>query len=269
VSGVTPVPRRVDPSPFDLVPEQARGSAAALCIHGLTGTPYEVRPLGEAIAEAGVRAVGVLLPGHNSSPEMLARTTCDDWVTAVREAHRRLAAEHDQVFVVGLSLGGLLGLLLASREPVAGVAAIGSPLRLALPIPLLVGVVKRFVPMLEKRLGSDIRDPEARVRHPGYRQMPLASVHELVRLQARVRGALPSVTAPALIAHGAHDRTARPADARRIHDALGSRDRTLLMLEQSAHVVPVDHDGPRLAEAVAAFVSERVRDQKMLADAED
>ena len=37
----------VDPAPFDLAGE---GPAAALCLHGLTGTPYEVRPLGEAIA---------------------------------------------------------------------------------------------------------------------------------------------------------------------------------------------------------------------------
>jgi carboxylesterase len=261
MSSAAEIPRPVDPAPFDLVPDDADGRAVALCIHGLTGTPYEVRPLGEAIAASGVRAVGLLLPGHNSSPDMLARTTHDDWLTAVRQARQRLATEHDRVFVVGLSLGGLLALSVAAAEPVAGVVAVGTPLRLALPIPLLVPVVKRVVPMLTKREGSDIRDAEARARHPGYRQMPLASVHELMRLQARVRGALGSVTAPALIAHGAHDRTARPADARRIHDALGSTDRELLILERSAHVVPVDVDGPRLAERVAAFVRDRSRDQ--------
>ena len=60
----------VDPSPFDLI---GGGSAAVLCLHGLTGTPYEVRPLGEALARAGIRAVGPALPGHNETPDRLAR----------------------------------------------------------------------------------------------------------------------------------------------------------------------------------------------------
>lgn len=261
------LPRPVDPSPFDLAPTATDGRTVALCVHGLTGTPYEVRPLGEAIAAAGVRAVGILLPGHNSSPEMLARTTHDDWLTAVRHAHARLASEHERVYVVGLSLGGLLALALAASAPVAGVVAVGTPLRLTLPIPLLVPLVKHVMPMLKKRDGSDIRDPAARVRHPGYRQMPLASIHELVRLQTRVRGMLAGVTAPALIAHGAQDRTAHPSNARRIHEALGSAERELLMLENSAHVVPVDHDGHLLAERVAAFVTRIDGAQTARADA--
>ena len=37
----------VDFSPFDLPGDS---DAGALCLHGLTGTPYEVRPLAEALA---------------------------------------------------------------------------------------------------------------------------------------------------------------------------------------------------------------------------
>lgn len=248
----------VDPAPFDLLPERAAGRAAALCIHGLTGTPYEVRPLGEALAEVGVRAVGLLLPGHGSTPETLAQTTHADWFASARMAFRRLAEDHDRVFVVGLSLGGLLTLKLAASEPVAGVVAIGTPLRLAQPIPLLVPVIKYVMPMLPKRGGSDIRDDAARARHPGYRKMPLRSVHELIRLQSSVRDSLEKVTAPALIAHGVHDHTANPADAERIFQAIGSTDRELHMLEDSAHVVPVDFDGALLSRSVASFVSKRL-----------
>lgn len=49
----------VDPDAFDLRPpaEEANG-AAALCLHGLTGTPFEVRPVAEALVARGVRALG-------------------------------------------------------------------------------------------------------------------------------------------------------------------------------------------------------------------
>lgn len=256
---VKPGPHFVDAGPYDLQPDSPVPGVAALCVHGLSGTPYEVRPLAEAIAARGIRARGILLPGHGTTPETLARTGRDAWVTAVRDAYRRLKTEHERVFVVGLSLGGLLTLDLASREAVTGIVVVGTPLQLGAPVPQMVPLLKYVMPMLRKRGGSDIRDAEARARHPGYSVMPLASVHELVRLQAEVRSRLGSITAPALIAHGALDRTANPADAARIHAAIASGDRGLLMLADSGHVVPVDHDGARLAEHVAEFVSSRAR----------
>jgi carboxylesterase len=60
----------IDSSAFDL---PGGGRAAALCLHGLTGTPYEVRSLGVAFAASGIRAFGPALPGHNETPERLAR----------------------------------------------------------------------------------------------------------------------------------------------------------------------------------------------------
>ena len=129
---------------------------------------------------------------------------------------------------------------------------IATPLALRFPIPQLVPLAKRALRFLPKR-GSDIRDPVARARHPSLQVMPLASVHELMRLQQRVRRALPRIESPILIAHGVHDATANPQDARTIEASVSSRVRELLILEDSAHIVPVDHDGARLAEAVSAF----------------
>ena len=65
------------------------------------------------------------------------------------------------------------------------------------------------------------------------------------------------MTAPILVAHGAHDTTAQPGDARVILDEVASGVREFVMLESSAHVVPVDRDGPRLALSVAEFFARR------------
>jgi carboxylesterase len=243
---------RVDPSPFDL-PGDGRG--AALCLHGLTGTPYEVRPVGEALARRGIGARGPALPGHNETPERLAQVTHTAWLEAARSHLRELRAASERVFVVGLSMGGLLALDLAAAEPVDGVIVIGTPLRLHHPLAWLIPLVKYVRPMQPKPQGSDICDAAARERHPSYDVMPLHAVHELQRLQRRVRSRLAQVTAPILVAHGAHDQSARPADARRIHAGVSSRVRELIFFESSAHVVPVDFDGPRLAEAAGEFLA--------------
>lgn len=246
----------VDTSPFDLCsdgrPEDAL--AAALCLHGLTGTPYEVRPLAEAVAERGIRARGPLLPGHGSTPEALAILPRGAWLSAVCEEYRGLRKQHERVFLVGLSLGGLLALALAEAEPVDALVVVGTPLAFRQPIPLVVPLLKRIVPTLEKKTGSDIRDPEAHARHPSYSRMPLASVHELIRLQRVVRGGLSRITAPTLIAHGSHDTTAHPRDAERIHREVSSEVKQLMFLSNSAHVVPVDFDGAELSQAVADFL---------------
>ena len=242
----------VDTAPFDL-PGSSR--AAALCLHGLTGTPYEVRPLGEALSQAGIRAVGPALPGHNETPQSLARVRYQQWLESARVQLMGLRDRHEVVFVVGLSMGGLLSLALASEERVDAAVTVGTPLRLSQPLATFMPLLKYLVPFPRKRGGSDICDPAARRRHPSYEVMPLAAVRQLQHLQRLVRGALGRVTAPLLVAHGAHDATADPADSKEILDRAGSRESEYLILEDSAHVVPVDRDGPRLAAAIVDFLT--------------
>ena len=243
---------RVDTAPFDL---PGSGRAAALCLHGLTGTPYEVRPLGEALSQAGIRAVGPALPGHNETPQSLAKVRYQQWLESARVQLRGLRDRHEVVFVVGLSMGGLLTLALASEERVDAAVTVGTPLRLSQPLATFMPLLKYLVPFPRKREGSNICDPAARLRHPSYEVMPLAAVRQLQHLQRLVRGALERVTAPLLVAHGAHDATADPADSKEIFDRVGSQEREHLILEDSAHVVPVDRDGPRLAAASVDFLT--------------
>lgn len=251
----------VDASAFDLAPRGGRAPAAVLCLHGLSGTPYEVRALGEACAARGLAAVGPLLPGHGGAPAELAAVSSPAvWLEAARAEVKRLRARHAQVFVAGLSMGGLLALALAADALVDALAVVGVPLRFSLPVRVAVPIVWRFRPYLPKRNGSDIVDAAARARHPSMPVMPLRAVHQLLRLQRVVRAALPRIEAPILVAHGAHDRTARPADARAILCRVESREREWIECKGSGHVVPVDVDGPMLAEAVATFFLRRAHD---------
>lgn len=244
----------VDPGAFDF---PGSGNAAVLCLHGLTGTPYEVRALGEALSAAGMRAVGPLLPGHGGGAAALRRTGHEAWVEAARAHARALRREYEVVCGVGLSMGGLLTLHLAAEGAYDAIACVAVPLALRQRGIGLVRFAKYLLPDLPKRVGSDISDPVARARHPSLPVMPLAAVHELQKLQAKVRALLPEVTVPALVAHGALDSTADPGDAKRLVDSLGCAERQLLFFERSAHIVPVDHDGPALAAAVVRFLAGR------------
>ena len=247
------VAMELDAGPFDL----GDGPDAALCLHGLTGMPFEVRPIGEALAARGVRAVGPMLPGHGETHEALARAAHTDWLDAVASAHRTLRSRHERVFLVGLSLGGLLALCHAAEAEVDALAVIGAPLRLGTRLVRLLPLVRQFKPYFPKRRGSDIREAAAHARHPSLAVMPAASVIELVRLQGRTREALHRIQAPLLVAHGSLDATAHPSNAQEIAASVSSAERELLWLPNSGHVVPVDHDGPELAQAVVDFLTRK------------
>jgi len=243
----------VDAGPYDLAPRGEATGDAALCIHGLTGMPYEVRPIAEALADRGLRARGPLLPGHGGEPEVLAKLPYTAWTEAVGRELAALRRDHERVFVCGLSLGGLLTLWLAAREPVAAAAVIGTPLRFPVALRAGIAVARYLRPMWPKTAGPGIAEERARARHPGMAVMPMASVHQLTRLQRVVRASLGSIRAPLFVAHGALDQTANPADLATIAASVSSDRVERLQLERSAHIVPVDFDGPELCEAVADF----------------
>jgi len=254
---VADVVEKADPSAFDLRPADGLASgAAALCLHGLTGTPYEVRPVADALVARGVRARGPWMAGHEGGAEVLATTSHEDWVELARGELDKLKAEHDRVYLVGMSMGGLVCLRLAETESVDALVVVGTPLVLAPPIPQLLPLLRLFVSSRPKT-GSDIQEPGARARHPSLEAMPFASVAEMIKLQTKVISSLSEIDVPILVAHGRLDKTARPRDAERIHTEVSSSEKELFYLDRSGHVATVDYDGPALARAAADFLGRR------------
>ena len=157
---------RGDGSPFDL-PGRPGGDDVALLLHGLTGSPFELRPVAERIAQAGVRCVAPLLPGHES-PEALARTSWLDWLAGAREALLGLG-EARRTLIVGSSMGALAACALAAENPgrVDGLALLAPALEL-MPLGRVAGwlsrhtPVARLLPNIHKRGGSDVGDREMR-----------------------------------------------------------------------------------------------------------
>jgi carboxylesterase len=98
------------------------GKAAALLVHGFPGTPAEMRPLGQALFEAGWTVQGLLLPGFGPQLSTLDRRTYGEWLGAVHEALAQLRREHSPVLLVGYSMGGALAIAAAAGEAPDGLA---------------------------------------------------------------------------------------------------------------------------------------------------
>lgn len=262
----TPTQGDGDPRPFALPGPKG----PVLCLHGLTGTPFEVRPLGEALAREGFAVRGPVLAGHAQTPEALVATKWTDWLSSAEGALDQLIEESDgrPAAVVGFSTGSLLALRLARLRPraVRALALLSTPLRMRsgqvrgirwlnrLPR-RLVGSRLGYIP---KRHGPDVQDPAMKTRNPGLPVMPLPALDSLLDLMQVVRPDLSFVTQPALVAHGQKDETIPLEDSLEVAGSLGSEDIERLWLPRSGHLLGIDVEKHILGQALVKFFGRHV-----------
>jgi carboxylesterase len=256
-----------------------------LLIHGLAGTPAEMRMVGKGLNRVGFTVVGVQLAGHCGSEEDLLGTTWEDWYASVEAAAAELRGRVDRLFVAGLSMGALLALRLAAIRPdwVDGVGVFGATFRydgwsigwrgrfsFLLPVFKRLGIGRHSYFIEQPPYG--IRDERLRAQvsarmlagdsaAAGLAGNPWHALAEMVVLSRDVRRRLPDVVAPCFVAHAADDDVASVANA----DFVARRVRgpiEMLLLADSYHMITVDRERRMLIERSADFFARIARDAR-------
>lgn len=230
-------------------------STGCLLVHGFTGTPKEMRWMGEYLAsQAGHTVLGVRLTGHATMMEDMARTRWQDWLVSVEDGLSLLQGVCTRIFVMGLSMGGALALLAANRYPIAGVVSMAAPYDVPADWRLNVfGMMKFIKPGIAKG-PSDWQNLEAKARHIAYRAYPTTSVIELRKLLAEMRSGLPDIAIPVLLIHSRQDKSVLPKNMESIYARLGTKEKEMLWLDHSGHVVTCEPDRELVFNAAAKFV---------------
>lgn len=234
----------------------ADGPLGCLLIHGFTGAPLEMRALGAHLQTQGASALGVRLPGHGTSLRDMERFGRAAWIRGAERGLDLLFKTCQRAVIIGMSMGGTIALNLAARtdDPrITGVVAMGTPVRLAdwhyRP--------RELVQMLQRwrDWGSpDIMDRAAWKTHIGYPSASLRSTVQLIRLVQETYELLPEVDQPLLVLHSPHDHTVPPSNVHWLLDRVGSRERQVVWMQGSHHVLTVDHEADRVAEVIQAFI---------------
>jgi len=234
------------------------GPVGVLLCHGFTGTPQSLRPWAEFLASHGLTVSLPRLPGHGTRWQDANLTRWSDWFGTVDREFLTLRDRCDQVFVMGLSMGGTLTLRLAERHgrDVAGLVVVNPSLLNLDPRMRALPLLHRVVPSLAG-ISSDIKKPGS--VELAYDRAPLRALYSLTKLWALVRADLPEVTQPLLLFRSAEDHVVEPASSQLLLSKISSRDVEEVLLHDSYHVATLDNDAERIFEGSLKFVRRHTR----------
>jgi carboxylesterase len=92
------------------------GPRGVLLLHGFGDTPQSVRGLGMALHGKGWTVRAPTLSGHGVTLDLFTRATAAQWLADARASLHELRTRCASVAVVGQSMGGALGTILAAEE---------------------------------------------------------------------------------------------------------------------------------------------------------
>ena len=249
------------------------GPMGFLLVHGLGGTPVELRFVAEGLARAGHTVHCCQLAGHCSTPAELKASTRKQWYASVEAAHDRLRRHCDIVIVGGLSMGAILALHLADRRPdqVDGLLLLAPTLRLdgwSMP---WYGFMLRCLWYFPRSIDLELteREPygikDERIRAfvvnsmrsgdaeaAGVFSTPAHSFAQFNHLVAAIWPRLGRIRTPALIVHPRNDDMASLANAHELQRRLGGLVE-LIVLDDSYHIVTLDRQRHIVVDRALAF----------------
>ena len=252
----------------------AGGRVGVMLIHGLCGTPTEMRFVANGLARAGYTVSCPQLAGHCGTESDIKASTWQDWYASCEKALSEMRKTCDTIIVGGLSTGAVLGLLLAARHPndVQGTVLFAPTFWLN--GWLIPWYARLFRAIGNKRLANLIDFPDlhphgikdTRIRdfirnalfsgdssEAGLPSTPGGAVLEHRRLVNVVKRELGNVHQPSLIVHPREDDYADLDNAWYLQRNLkGLVD--MVVLDDSYHIVTVDRQRHVVVDRATTFV---------------
>jgi carboxylesterase len=267
-------------SPTYDVPEDRRaysfeaGPVGVLMLHGFLGSPISSRPLAQYLANQGISVHCPLLPGHGQLPNKLVGVTGRDWLAEAEEGLVTLRQKCDQIFIMGHSMGNVLGAHLALRSnDILGMIMLAPAsevpdkrlrhlrwLKYVLPwfYPLWM---KSLHPLVHERLHEfdptlDLDDPAVQERLPEMTRLPTATIDEMRQMVESGRPLWPQLDLPVIIFQGKQDIAVDERTTEALLELLPNADKQLYLFDEGGHELmrPFDPAHEQVWTAVLDFI---------------
>jgi carboxylesterase len=249
-------------------------------IHGLTGTAREMYSIGTRLNRNGFSVASPMMYGHNRSLSVLKRLRWQDFYAGIKKELLKYLPSFDKIYVAGLSFGSLIGLLLAYEFPkkVRAVNCFSPTLffdgwntpKSRVLLPLIFKTPLKYYLYLKEEHPYGIKNERLRkkiagfyknaglfdyskVHLYGYPVIPVSSMYQNRLLAKHITRLLPKIKTPIQILQAKDDDTTSPKNSFFIYDRIGSRDKRVILLENSYHIIIADQERKVVAKEALTF----------------
>lgn len=202
---------------------KASEELGVLMLHGLMGTPYQVKELGDFLYEKGISNLGFCIAGHGTKKNDLRKTTRKDWLESAERAYKEFNKVYPKTIVIGFSMGGLLALNLSKEYNPKGTIILATPYKLNTLGNLLITI------------GFYKKHPDDKVRYPG--MMPLKAKYEIIKFAKETREIVSHIENPILIFQGTADKRVDKISSQQIYSKVKSNHKKLFTLLGEQHII--------------------------------
>jgi carboxylesterase len=240
-----------------------RGKHAIILVHGFTASTQEMEGLAKFLAGKNFTVIVPLLKGHNTNESDFAKTDSEDYYRSVLDAYAKVKG-FESVDVIGLSFGATLALHLATEKKIRKIVALAPAIIYSSRILKFVGLIKRFirkVPKAKKKVPGtkiyspwDLYKPEAIKRRRAYDFVLLEQLHDSTLFVKKVKNELGKIKNPILIMHSKKDSTTKPEGSELLFKKVFSKQKKLIFLEKSGHIITEDFEADRVKRETLRFL---------------
>lgn len=205
-----------------------------LCIHGFTGSPYEVEPLVQYLRKhTNWKLVVPVLPGHGEKLD-LKGVHYKEWIKHAETELKNLLEECEEVYVIGFSMGGLIACYLAAHYPITRLVLLSAAAYYMNLKQLGLDVNE----MIKHAFRGELSQNELFIRYK--RKMiatPISATFQFRQLVKEVRAILSEINVPTLIVQGQRDGIVPPKSAKFLYKKINSTQKKLLFFQDSKHMI--------------------------------
>jgi len=254
-------------------------------IHGLTGTPNEMRFLANYMNKRGYTVICPRLAHHGESIRVLKHARWQEFYESVRKLFVKgeLNDHKGPIFTGGLSMGALLALLLADEfsDKVKAVCCLAPTLfydgwntpwaRFILPLGYFAPILRYFAYFKEeppygikneaiqsrihKYYAAATLEDMQNVEQYGYPYFPITQLSQLKYLVRHIAKRLPHIKTPVQLVQAKDDDMTSIKNSKYIYDRIGSSIKEIVLLYDSYHVVTADQERDTVAAKMENFFS--------------
>lgn len=226
-------------------------SIGCLCIHGYTGSPEEVQPLVDFLgARTDWEIANPTLPGHGEKLDLEGHYY-QEWIATAELALLDLMKRHEKIYIIGFSMGGMIAAYLTAKYHLDRIVLLSAAGKYV----SLPQMYKDVLEMLGDAFNGALASNELFTRYQKkLKDTYLFSTFEFMKCVQFTRPYLKDVRCPVLIIQGELDGMVPKEAALYLEKEIPSKEKELVFLKKSKHLICHGDDKEELFEEVLDFV---------------